>query len=198
MQGIATVDRQPVGDNIVVWVTSRVEPLRAANSNAVSLDAATDSDAMEKVRSLTRECAVLATVGSVLDGLPIEGALLDLADVEALIAETEERQRAIVRAVREYKRRTKSAGIKEPTFPPSPRTTNFPRMTHADAIQRALASANFVAQAWTGWLETEEARRRRTFNPRSRTSPWMMPDELNSPDIAPLPPLLAARLHAGR
>lgn len=196
MRAIATVDRQPASDEIVMWVTSRVEPLRAANSNAVSLDAATDVDALEKVRSLTRECAVLATEGSVLEGLPIEGTRLELADVEGLIAETEERQRAIVAAVGEYKRRTKSAGIKEPSFAPSSRATDFP-LRHSDAVQRTLATANFVAQAWSEWLETDDERRRRTMNPRTRSSPWMMPDELNSPEVGAFPPLLAARLHAG-
>lgn len=193
MRAIATIDRQPANDEIVVWVTSRVEGLRALNTNAVRSDAAEDLLAMDKVRWLTQDCVVLLTEGSTLDGLPVEGLCLTLDDVEGLVSETEVRQRAIVSSVRDYKRRTNSGSLKEPTFTASPHASDFPP-PDTTAVQRTLAAANFVSRAWTVWLETEEERRRRTVSPRTGVSPWMMPDELNSPHIAPLPPLLSARL----
>ena len=197
MRAIVTIDRQTASEVIVVWVTSRAERLRAAHTNAVKINVESDAMAMEKVRSLTARCAVLATEGSSLDGLPLEGCRITLRDIEGLIAETEERQQAILAGVKGYKRRIRSKSIKEPEFPPSPQA---PYLASSDstAIQRALTTANFVAEVWSGWLRTEEERRRRTVSPRTRLSPWMMPIELNSPEIAELPPLFAARLRAAR
>lgn len=192
MQGIATIDRQPDSDTIVIWLTKRTESLRADHTNAVTIDAASDPSAMEKVRSLTHGCAVLITEGSVLDGLPVEGELLTVADIEALVAATAAHQRLILEAVRAHKRRARSATLKDPIFPVLPTATDF-HTSDGNPSQRTLATANYAAKAWSAWLRTDEERRRRTARPTSGETPWMMPDELNSPEIAPIPETLATR-----
>jgi len=192
VQGIATIDRQPGSETIVVWVTKRLEPLRADNTNAVAIDAASDPKAMDKVHSLTRCCAVLVTEGSVLEGLPVEGEPLTVADIDALVAETEAHQQAILDAVSAYKRRTRSANLKDPTFPKSPAVADFTPSDDSPS-QRALGTANYVGRAWSAWLKTDEERRRRTARPKTGETPWMMPDELNSPEVALLPAKLVAR-----
>jgi hypothetical protein len=53
---------------------------------------------------------------------------------------------------------------------------------------RALNAANYVRDAWSAWLLTDEQRMRRTINPRTGTTPWIMPDELGSPTLAEFPP----------
>ena len=85
MRGIATIDRQPGSDSIAVWVTQR-SAVEVFNTNACEIDAAKDPSAAEKVRSLTRCCAVLLTDGSVIDGLPVEGGPLTTADIDNLAA----------------------------------------------------------------------------------------------------------------
>lgn len=194
MHGIATIDRQPGSDSIVVWLTKRTEPLRADHTNAVSIDAASDSQAMEKVHSLTRCCAVLATEGSVLEGLPIEGEPLTVADIDALVAATEAHQRSILDAVGAYKRRTRSPSLKDPEFSKSPTAADF-APSDDSAAQRTLSTANYAARAWSAWLRTDEERRRRTTRPTTGETPWMMPEELNSSQVAPVPATLAARFY---
>lgn len=192
MQGIATIDRQPGSDTIVIWVTKRLEPLRADNTNAVAIDATSDPNAMDKVRSLTRCCAVLVTKGSVLEGLPLEGEPLTVADIDALVAETETHQQAILDAVSAYKRRTRAANLKDPTFPKSPAVADSTPSEDSPS-QRALSTANYAGKAWSAWLKTDEERRRRTARPKTGEAPWMMPDELSSSEVALLPAKLVAR-----
>lgn len=89
MRGIATIDRQPGSDEIAVWVTSRTE-LQAGHSNAVVINTASDPQAMEKVRSLTRCSAVLLTEGSTAEGLPLDGEPLTSAELQTLLIEIED------------------------------------------------------------------------------------------------------------
>lgn len=192
MQGIATIDRQAGSHTIAVWVTKRTEPLRADNTNAVVIDAASDPHAMAKVHSLTRGRAILVTDGSVVDDLPIDGKPATMADIDDLVIATQSHRQAIVDAVRAYKKRTRSASVKEPTFSVIPTPADFAPADDT-ATQRALNAANFAGRVWTAWLRTDEERRRRTVRPKTGESPWMMPEALNSQEIAPIPDALVDR-----
>lgn len=190
MDGIATIDRQGVSDTVVVWLTKLIEPLRADHTNAVSIDFTSDEKASEKVHSLTRGCAVLATPGSDLDGLPLDTS----EDIEALVAATKEHQAAILDAIGAYKKRTRSMNLKEPEFPKTPVAQDFTAIDDSPS-QRTLSLANFAARAWTVWLKTDEERRRRTVHPSTGKSPWVMPEGLDSLRVEVLPNVLADRVH---
>ncbi|TFE24619.1 hypothetical protein E0F15_21255 [Frankia sp. B2] len=194
MHGIATIDRQPGSDTIAVWITNRTEPSRAQSVNAVVIDEVNDPRGLEKVRLLTRCCVVLATDGSSLEGLPIKGDHLTVADLKALVAETEGHQQRIVAEIDAYKQRTKSKTLVSPTFLASPKIDDFPPTADTPS-QRALATANFVASVWMSWLTTDEERRRRTVQPKTQLSPWIMPEELNDPTVPDFPPGFGGRLH---
>lgn len=162
MRAIAIIDRQPADQSMAVWLTSR-EGLSAHHTNAVVIDAS-DPDAMLKVRSLTRCCLVLSTEGSELDGLPIDGEALRAGDIALLADATRERQQSIRDAITGFKRRGGSKAHKEPSFTYAPEVADFtpPEDT---AAQRALATANYLAKAWSAWLTTDEERRRVRLNP---------------------------------
>jgi len=195
MRGFVTIDRQPGSDHIAVWVTSRNEATKATHVNAVVIYMANDPRALEKVRSLTRSAAVLVTDGSDIEGLPVEGPPLTVSDVEFLVTEMERTQTAILDAITDYKRRTRSKNLVEPVFPTSPTPDDF--RPEADTPQaRALATANYLSRAWSRWLQTDEERRRRTAHPRTGKTPWIMPEAMNSPDLVPFPDAFADRLHA--
>jgi hypothetical protein len=194
VRGIATIDRQPGSDIIAVWLTSAVEPFRAGHVNAVLINAASDPEAIKKVRSLTRCCGVLVTDGSSIDALPLVGEPLTIGDIEDLVTETESHQEATLAAIAEYKRRTRSASLKDPVFPVSPKAADHTPLDDVPS-QRALAAADFLAKAWSVWLRTDDERRRRTARPKTGETPWIMPAELNSPDVAELPAAFAAKIN---
>jgi hypothetical protein len=193
MRGITVIDRQAGAAQIAVWVTSR-NGAQASNTNAVVIDADGDPDAIEKVRSLTRCCAVLATDGTTLHGLPIEGKPLSVADVAVLLDEIEAQQGRILQAITDYKRRTRSKTLIEPTFPARPAREDF-TPSEDTASQRAFTTANFVGRAWSTWLRTDEERRRRTEQPKTGKTPWIMPEDMNSAAVPDFPEQFATRLH---
>lgn len=192
MRGITTIDRQPGSDTTAIWVTSR-RNLTADHMNAVVIDSSRDPDSTEKVRSLTRCSVVLATEGTVLDDMPIDGDPLMTSDLSALLKETEDTQQAILDAISTHKRKTRSSSLLSPTFPASPVLDGF-RPETDDASARAFATANYVRAVWTIWLSTDEERRRRTTQPRTGASPWIMPDSMNGPIVPDFPPRFASRL----
>lgn len=193
MRGIATIDRQPGSDEIAVWVTSRTE-LQAGHSNAVVIDTASDPQAMEKVRSLTRCSAVLLTEGSTADGLHFDGEPLTSADLQTLLVEIEDQQTAISDAVEQYKRSSRSKTLTEPKFPALPTPESF-AYDGDGAGSRAFAQANLLQKAWTAWLQTDEERRRRTIQPRTGKTPWVMPEHMNAPNVSNFPAKFAERVH---
>lgn len=105
MRGFVTIDRQPNSDIVAIWVSSRAgdgyreqdldgqksdrasgTDVRPVNVNAVVIDMKTDSDAMEKVRSLVSRSVVVATDGSCLAGLPIAGEPMWASDFDARLS----------------------------------------------------------------------------------------------------------------
>jgi hypothetical protein len=192
---IITIDRQPGSDIIAIWTTTRTSRLEVSHTNANAIDAASNPDAVRITRSLTRDCAVLITDGSVLDGLPVEGEPLTREDIAAWVTATKEHQQDILAAMDDYKLRTRSNAIVSPAFVDGPDSADFVP-TEDTATQRALSTADYLLRAWTLWLQTEEERRRRTARPKTGETPWMMPDQLNDPEVASLPAALAERIHA--
>ncbi|HWJ68023.1 MAG TPA: hypothetical protein VNT31_15220 [Nocardioides sp.] len=193
MRGIATIDRQPGSDTIAVWVTNRTGS-EVTNTNAVVIDVPEDPRAMDKVRSLTRCCVVLATEGSDLDGLPIEGEPLTMADVTLLADATTERQQAILDAIAAFKKRGGSKAHREPIFVSAPDRAAFTPREDTPS-QRAFTTANYFGKVWRAWLTTDEERRRRTARPRTGETPWIMPDDLNQPELVEFPDDFATRAH---
>lgn len=195
MRGFATIDNQPGSELVAVWITALVERQRAGHTNAVCVDKVSDPDAPRKLRSLTRGYAVLLTEGSTLDALPIEGKPLSVADIEALVSETEDHQDRITAAVAEHAAKTRNKSLVPPVFSPSPMPADF-GVDEETATSRALKTANYAARAWTGWLATDEQRRRRTIQPRTDKTPWIMPEDLNDPTVAVFPPGFATHIHS--
>lgn len=193
MRGIAVVDRQLDAEQIAVWTTSR-DGARATNVNAVVIDANNDPDAMPKLLSLVHRCVVLKTEGTTLDGLPIEGETLDVADVASLLDEVEAQQSQILDAIAAYRRATRSSTLVTPTFLARPAPEDFAPAEDTPS-RRALAAANYFGRSWTTWLETDEERRRRTVQPTKGTTPWIMPESMNGATVPDFPEAFAGRLH---
>jgi len=193
MRGLAVVDRQLDGEQIAVWNTSR-DGARATHVNAVVIDANSDPDAMTKVLSLVHRCVVLKTEGTTLDGLPIEGEVLSVGDIAALLDEIEEQQSRILEAIADYKRATRSKTLVAPTFPARPAPEDFAPAEDTPSL-RALATANYFGRSWTTWLVTDEERRRRTVKPVTGTTPWIMPPSMNAATVPDFPEVFAGRLY---
>jgi hypothetical protein len=177
--GFAVIDRQ-VGHGVTaVWLTTRITSDRVGHTNAVCV-ADDDPDGSTKLRSLIADRAVILTAGSE-HPLPLMTPI-QVDTIGSLVTETTEYQRRIVEAVDAYVAKSRSKNLVRPDFPPAPVVPELRELP--DAAQRALATANYVARAWSAWLATDEQRRRRTVDPRKGTSPWIMPDDMNSPDVA--------------
>ncbi|QIK74710.1 hypothetical protein [Nocardioides piscis] len=134
------------------------------------------------------------TEGSRLDGLPVDGTPLTVSDIEDLVVATQAQQDAILLAIKDFKRSSRSASVKQPTFLASPKAADFVTDEEA-ASRRAFATANFLARAWTAWLKTDEERRRRTARPRTGETPWIMPPSMNSPQVGLFPEAFVPRVH---
>jgi len=187
MLGFAAVDRR--SDAVAVWLVSRTDPAEASSTNAVVLDP-TDENAHSKVHALTRDRVVVATPGSDLSGLPIDGGH-PATLVEEFIEATRAHQQAIVDAVRSYTAARKGQKLVEPAFPAEP---ELPDDWPATCQDRALELAQVVSRIWKNWLVSDGERLRRTTQPRTGKSPWIMPPELNQQELLALPPALADRL----
>ena len=199
MPSIAIVDNKDA-PTIAVWITTRVAPLAVSNVNAVVVDTAIDPQAHDKVRLLTRDRAVLLTRGSRLDGLPVEGDPLTVADIASLVSETAEEQQRILSAVAGFAMRPnpktghvpkKPRKIVLPEFPAAPNEFDF-MPTEDTPVGRTLATANYLARAWSLWLQTDEERRKRAVDAKGR--PWMMPDDMSCPQIVEVPKKFGSRL----
>ena len=187
MLGFAAVDRR--SETVAIWLVSRTDPTEASSTNAVVVDLAGEH-ALKKVHSLTRERVVIATPGSDLTGLPISDGH-PTALLGEFIDATRTHQRAIVEAVRSYAASRKGQKLVEPTFPAEPQLPeNWPETCQ----DRALELAGLVGRAWTNWLVSDGERLRRTTQPRTGRTPWIMPGELNQPELLALPPALAEKL----
>ena len=192
MLGFAVVDHRAESGTAAVWLTNRLAASRADHGNAVTIDLGLDVDALRKIHALTRDRLVVLTEGSTAEGLPITTETLSVDDVGILVAETVEHQGRIVDAIDAYAERTRKKNLVRPAFR-EPLSPGSFEPTKDTATQRAFQTANFVARVWTEWLTTDDERRRRAVNPQTKKSPWIMPAEMGSPDVADFPALFIAR-----
>lgn len=188
MLGFAIVDRQPSTHQTAVWLTTHVGGSSVQHTNAVVI-AHDDERYDEKVRALTADRVVVLTAGTKAGKLFRHA--VGVGSLAELVNETATRQRAVEEAVTAYAARTKNKNLVVPDFPSAPKP---PAGKPAESHQRALAVATYVAAVWSGWLVTEEQRLRRTTDPRTGKSPWIMPAELADPELAEFPPALEKRL----
>ena len=186
MRGLVIVDRQPDVSGVAVWCTSRSPRLSMSvdNVNAIAADLAADDRATERVRSVTRDRAVLLTAGSVVDGLPIEGEPLHTGDVASLIDEIVERQEAILEALAEHNARTKKKLV-PPQFAQPPDSSDYVPAEDSP-VGRAFALAVFTRAVWSEWLRTDTERQKRLQ--------WM-PEHLREPSVPDFPVGFRARLY---
>ena len=187
MLGFAIVDRQPNAGTTAVWLTSR-EGARVSHTNAVLI--AHDDDRHDaKVRALTADRVVVLTDGTTppLDFVQA----LNVREFDELIDETVAHQQRISQAIADYKTRTRNKNLVTPNFPAEPKLS-APK--HDEPASRALSVADYVAGVWMAWLVSDEQRLRRTTDPRTGTTPWIMPEELGDPGLAAFPPEFAGRV----
>ena len=165
-------------ETLAIWLVSRTAPAEASSTNAVVVDLG-DEHARRKVHWLTRDRVVVATPGSDLGDLPISNG-----HSTELVGE-------FIEAIRSYTASRRGQKLVEPTFPTEPQ---LPDDWPATCQDRALELAQLVSRAWTNWLVSDGERLRRTTQPRTGRTPWIMPTDLNQQELLALPPALAGRL----
>jgi hypothetical protein len=182
MLGFAIVDNQPAAKATAVWLTCHIEGSQVSHTNAVVI---THDDERHdaKVRALTRDRAVVLTNGT-KPPIPF-GHALGIEAFDGLLDETSAHQKLIADAVAAYATRTKNSNLVMPEFSSAPNLTIDNR---DEPAYRALSVANYAARVWSAWLATETQRVRRTIDPRTGKTPWIMPDTLGSPLLADFPP----------
>lgn len=183
MLGFAIVDAQPLANATAVWLTCRLEGSQVSHTNAVVIQH-DEQRHDSKVWDLIADRAVVLTTGAV-PPIPFAHSIT-LEVFDTLLDETVANQERITDAVAAYAKRTKNKNLIAPTF-----AGYRPQLKLDDRDEpgyRALAAANYVRDAWTAWLATDEQRVRRTMNPRTGKPPWIMPDDLGDPTLADFPP----------
>ncbi|MCL8251375.1 hypothetical protein AERO_08260 [Aeromicrobium fastidiosum] len=139
--GFATVDYRADSHAAAVWVTHRTSATVASHGNAVTIDLAEDPDGLRKIHSLTRDCLVVLTEGSTVEGLPLSARPMTLKDIEAFKSDV-----AALQAELRILDGPPIADLAEPS--------------EDNATQRAFQTANYVARVWSEWLRTDNRRRR--------------------------------------
>lgn len=185
MLGFAIVDRQSTADATAVWLTCR-EGALVRHTNAVVIP--NDDERYDvTIWNLTADRAVVLTNGTT----PLRAFehALGMDAFDGFIDETAAHRQLIGEAVADYAARTKNKNLVTPEFPMTrPRFEIDPR----DQPEfRALSVANYIAALWSAWLATDEQRVRRAINPRTGTTPWIMPEALGNPELAEFPPEFA-------
>lgn len=174
MLGFATVDHAGSSGTTVVWLTSRIEPNRAEHTNAVTLGA-NDEDGGHKFQVLVADRLVVLTQGSVAPEWLPSAVTADLID--EWVEYIRQRQEQICAAIAK-----RSSNLVQPTFPPIPSLDSIEVSAGlSDQVKRTFITATYVARTWTAWLETEQQRLRRTVDPKTGATPWIMPDALSGP-----------------
>jgi hypothetical protein len=117
-----------------------------------------------------------------------------VTDVAALLDEFEAQQSRILDAIADCRCATRSRTLVAPTFPARPAREDFAPAEDTPSL-RALAMANYFGRSWTTWLVTDEERRRRTVQPGTGTTPWIMPESMNAATVPDFPEAFAGRLY---
>lgn len=187
--GFAILDSQQSSDETAVWLTCR-DGSRVGHTNAVVIGR-DDEHHDYKVWSLTAGRAVVLTAGTT-PPLAFQHTL-SLDAFDGLVRETSDHQKSIAAAVADYARRGKNPNLVIPTFAKAPQLAMDSRDQPA---YRALSVANYVASVWAAWLGADEQRLRRSVDPRTGETPWIMPEELGSTVLAEFPQGFAQLVHA--
>lgn len=185
MLGFAVLDCQPKTARAAVWLTSRIGPTSVSHTNAVVVDLAEDASGLQKVHSLTRDRATILTSGSSADGLPLTVRIGSIGDIERWDAACLPHRQRINDAVSTYAKQARSPNLIRPFG--TGKLLDHEQASEDSPGARALQTATYLARVWTRWLQTEEERQRRTVNPKTETSPWMMPDGLDDLAIVEVP-----------
>jgi hypothetical protein len=186
MLGFAIVDRLPKANATAVWLTTHIEGSLVNHTNAVEI-LHDDERHDYKVWALTADRVVVLTQGTTPPIPFMHAHGIDVFD--GIIDETFAHQRLIGAAVTAYAERTRNRNLVTPDF-----SKERPKLTMDERdgpAYRAFSVANYVAKVWGLWLTTDEQRVRRTINPRTKKSPWIMPKELSDPVLAEFPPEFA-------
>ncbi|WP_153995411.1 hypothetical protein [Mycobacteroides abscessus] len=187
--GFAILDSQRSSDETAVWLTCR-DGSRVGHTNAVVIRR-DDEHHDYKVWSLTAGRAVVLTAGTT-PPLAFQHTL-SLDAFDGLVRETSDHQKSIAAAVADYARRGKNPNLVIPTFAKAPQLAMNSRDQPA---YRALSVANYVAGVWAAWLGADEQRLRRSVDPRTGETPWIMPEELGRTVLAEFPQGFAQLVHA--
>ena len=78
-------------------------------------------------------------------------------------------------------------------FPPAPSAEDF-SPDQDTASRRAFVLANYVGRVWGSWLKTDDERRKRTVQPKTGVTPWIMPECMNEQSTPDFPSGFAARV----
>lgn len=179
MRGFAVIDAQPDTTNCAVWLTSRTGPAMVEHTNAVALDQTAGDFTSTLDNLLTRRHVLLtpdSDVGTML------AARFD--DLTLFSDATAALHAHILTAIAAYKRKMRNTNLAIPDMPPA---RPYAPATDDTPTGRALTTANHLRRLWRDWLEMERERLRRTTHPRTGETPWMMPEELNMPNVRALP-----------
>lgn len=183
--GFAVVDAHPDCEEIAVWLVSLIPGNHVAKTNAVLVeDRHGGGRRDDQLRALTRDRIVVETPGSgplpeFIDQPSSWGLVLRFGQI------VQQHQDAIIRSVDDFARQAKNRKLARPDFSALPDLDSF--VPGKSAVLRALETAVVLEAVWRCWIESEDERVRRTVNPRTGKTPWMMPHELNDHLVNVLP-----------
>jgi len=184
MLGFATVDHVP-GRTVTVWLTGRVEALRAGHTNATTLGLS-NVRALDLLEQLIADRVVLITGATALDVLPIQHPLTR-DDLTLLTEPTQQLQTELVSAWDEWRSKPGKKDLVDIPLPAVPDLAdrNFSGSGVDPAVKRALSLADLLSRCWTAWLMSESERQKRANS---------LPEGLSAPSIRVFPQEFATRL----
>ncbi len=190
--GFAIIDCWSGSPNAAIWHVSRVTQSEADKTNAVLLRKDSDNDFDKKVEALTHSRILLCTEGSDIAELALASEVTNVRFLFNFIKIAEDLQERIIRAVDDYAARTNNKTLIRPDI--AVPNIEVDMKSTKSAIKRALLLADATCKVWTFWLRIERERVRRTVQPGTGITPWIMPPELNQHSVAALPDFSTAKI----
>jgi len=165
-----------------VWLSGR-EDSRVGHTNAVAIDHY-DERYDYKIWAVTTDRAVVVTAGSA-PPRTFEHKL-DIELFDGFIDETAARQMLIVEIVTEYAERMKNANLLILEF--SSVLSTFRPDERDEPQYRSPSVASSLPVVCSGWLSTDEQHLRRTVQPRTGMTPWIITEPANGPELGAMSP----------
>lgn len=182
--GFAVADYAASNGTVMLWLVSRTSTAEATNTNAVVVNLETDPNAETKIASLLHNRVVVFT-GEDHFPLPVSVRTSVYTDLLRVWRECcSELDDSILKAIDAYVDQNPNAKLVRPELSPPDIHNNLDSL---DQVQRALTVANNLRKVWTHWLSLEQERSRRTIQPKTGASPWIMPVDLSDPNISEVP-----------